>query len=290
MITLKSDRLLVEIAEPGISPNTTIRFDRAAFITQVTLDGKHTFCTFEPNKPELPRTGGFGICSEIKADTIQDSPVGGQFHKFGVGLFIKPDEEPYSFRRTYQCEPYEVSYSATDTEAVFVTNTPVCFGYALNLRKTVSVSGNTLRIQYEYENTGSKPLVLGEYCHNFITIDNLPLGKEYYLSMNVKNQDGNLPSRGGGSLHGSGNGFTFDDYFDEGTSVIVKSEDVLDGEFFWRLDHKNSEASIMERTSFKPGRMIVWAIDCDVSPEIYNNFTLNPKEKANYWREFVFND
>ena len=40
-ILLRSDRLKVEIAEPGLFPNVTTRFDRAGFVTQVTLDGRH---------------------------------------------------------------------------------------------------------------------------------------------------------------------------------------------------------------------------------------------------------
>ncbi|MBE3039355.1 MAG: hypothetical protein IMZ62_11155, partial [Chloroflexi bacterium] len=42
-ILLNSQRLEVEISTPGAAYHST-RFDWSGFITQVTLDGAHTFC------------------------------------------------------------------------------------------------------------------------------------------------------------------------------------------------------------------------------------------------------
>lgn len=67
-ISLSSDRLKVEIALPGQEPNTTNRFDRAGFITQVTLDGRYKFCTREPDNLAHPCSGGIGLCSEYQTD------------------------------------------------------------------------------------------------------------------------------------------------------------------------------------------------------------------------------
>ena len=63
-IILNSKRLKVEITEPGIVPNTTARFDRAGFISQVTLDNKYDFCTKEPDNLSHPCSGGVGLCNE----------------------------------------------------------------------------------------------------------------------------------------------------------------------------------------------------------------------------------
>ena len=81
MITIESNRLSVTIAEPNQECNTC-RFDRAGFITQVTLDGEYEFCT-----KEYGGTNGMGLCSEIKFDPLSVSaPVGGKFLKPGVGI------------------------------------------------------------------------------------------------------------------------------------------------------------------------------------------------------------
>ena len=56
-IGLKSDRLLVEIAKPG-TVYAGSRFDWTGFITQVYLDGKHTFCAYEDVVP------GRAVCGD----------------------------------------------------------------------------------------------------------------------------------------------------------------------------------------------------------------------------------
>lgn len=290
MFTLRSDRLAVSLCEPGETPNTTLRFDRAGFITQVTLDGRHSFCTVEPDKPELPRTGGRGICSEIKADTISDARVGAYFHKFGVGLLVKPDGEPYNFRKRYACVPYQTDARQSGAGAFYKTDTPLCCGYALREEKTVRVEDNLLVIDYRFQNTGEKPLELGEYCHNFINIDDFPVGPEYYLEMPVADQTGKKPERGGGSLKGQGNGFTFGGFFDEGTSLHVELSDIAEGNFWWELRHTDSAARIREEDSFFPGRVLIWAIGRNISPEIYHVFRLESGEEIRYRRTFRFDD
>ena len=90
MFYLKSYRLCVEITYPGQAPNTTYRFDRAGFITEVVLDGTHRFCATEPNNLSHPSSGGRGICNEYIFDVSGKASVGEHFPKLGVGLLKKP--------------------------------------------------------------------------------------------------------------------------------------------------------------------------------------------------------
>ena len=72
MITLKSNRLRVRIAEPGEAPNQTHRFDRAGFISEIRLDDRISFCASEPENLSHPCTGGRGLCRSI-AEALHDS-------------------------------------------------------------------------------------------------------------------------------------------------------------------------------------------------------------------------
>lgn len=95
-INIRTESLSVEIELPGVGFNNTTRFDRAGFITQVTLDGKYDFCTLEPTNLNHPSTGGVGLCNEIRClSAFEDAEVGRRFAKFGVGLLTKPDDERY---------------------------------------------------------------------------------------------------------------------------------------------------------------------------------------------------
>ncbi len=290
MIYLNSDRLTAEIPYPGEDINRTIRFARAAFIKQVTLDGTHTFCGPEPVRAYLPRSGGAGICSEIKAnELIKEAPVGGKFPKFGVGLLTKPDEADYNFRRKYACEPFKIRTEISRDTAVFRTEMPACMGYCLEDTRRVAVKGNELEIRYRFVNTGEKPLELGEYCHNFIHIDENPIGSDYYLEMALKRrQDGCRAKEPEGKTVGKGMGYTWSGYDEHPCSLFVDPKDIAEKDFYWKLSHAKNPCTVSEYTSFRPARILLWCVDFNISPECYHVFRLEPGAAVEYWRRWVF--
>ena len=183
MITLRSDRLVVEIAAPGAA-YAGARFDWTAFITQVTLDGRHTFCV--PEAVDGTGTGGAGLCNEFGIfDPVgyEDAVTGEQFPKFGVGLLRRPDLDPYRFSRAYEITAFPLAVEARDDEVMFVMEPLECRGYAGRLQKRVQVAGNRLTIDYRFDNVGTRPVRTNEYVHNFIGLDSHPVGPGYELHL-----------------------------------------------------------------------------------------------------------
>lgn len=290
-IVISSDRLRVEIAEPGVPPNTTTRFDRAGFVTQVTLDDKHQFCTREPDNLSHPCSGGYGLCSEFRCnEPVQEALMGGQFPKFGVGLLTKTLEGRYVFHHKYPCEPFAVSFEATESSVVFDTAPRECLGYALHATKRVDVAANQLLMTMTVENVGARPIAFGEYCHNFVTIDRLPLGPDCYLSMPVALQDGKA-AQSGEALMGKGHGVGFCCYSNAASMFIMHSSEVISpARFSWKLTHRGTTASISETVSLLPARIMVWAIDHIISPEIVCNLEAAPGESVTWTRCWTFDD
>lgn len=163
MITLKNNRLTVTVAEPNLE-NITYRFDRAAFITSVVLDGKYEFCSEEGGG-----SNGVGLCSEIQCDPLSaEVPVGDTFVKFGVGVLTKTEDRPYSMMKQYPCSDFEVKADVKEDGVVFETAAADCKGYALREKKTLSIRDNMIRMEYEFTNAGEKELEFAEYVHNFV--------------------------------------------------------------------------------------------------------------------------
>jgi hypothetical protein len=70
------------------------RFDWTGFITQVTLDGRHTFYSRE-TIGDQSTTGGIGLCNEFGNELsigYTDAKPGENFSKLGIGLRTRTDE------------------------------------------------------------------------------------------------------------------------------------------------------------------------------------------------------
>jgi hypothetical protein len=284
---LRSNRLALEIAEPEELTGFT-RFDRSAFIKKITLDGKHQFCAAEPGGLSHFSTGGEGLCHEFKTDAIaNDTLVGEVFPKFGVGLLTKPDNKPYAFHRLYECKPFKTDYSHTENTAVFHTYPEICNGYALDVKRTITVSENTVLLETTLTNTGEKELNLREYCHNFVTIDALPTSGAYQLTFPTV-KPVSLKSGEEGTMFAQGQVLSFNGHSEKPSFIALDSDCILKENFRWELTHRDSPARISEACSFIPEAVFVWAVDYIISPEIFYGVCLRPGNTEHFTRKWVF--
>ena len=182
-LVLRSKRLTVEIARPGDVYYGT-RFDWTGFITQVTLDGTHTFCIPE-SLQEGVGSGGIGLCNEFGIDKplgYAEAAPGKTFPKLGVGLLRRPDDQDYSFGRPYEIDRlFPITIRAAADSLTFTIEPLDCRGYAALMQKTLTVQDNQLEIAYRLKNVGSRAIETNEYCHNFVAIDRQPIGPDYRL-------------------------------------------------------------------------------------------------------------
>lgn len=289
-ITLRSDRLTVEIAEPGVFPNTTTRFDRAGFITEVTLDGRDTFCQSEPETLSHVCSGGRGLCSEflMEAPSVE-AKIGEQFPKLGIGLLTRHGEEPYVFFHRYDCMPFPVRVSQKSADCVeFVTEPVNCMGYGARQRRAVSVRGNTLTMAITVENCGEKTLEFSEYCHNFLSLEHRNIGPDYVLKMPLCSQIGKEPVMGC-ALEGREDGFGFSGFSHHASMMTFPQEEILgQAPFCWELSHRESPLTVTEEISVKPCRGVIWAVDQIISPEIMCGFSILPGKSETWTRTWTF--
>lgn len=294
MITLKSDCLRVEIAEPGEHPNDGVRFDRAGFITEVVLNNERQFCANEPKNLSHPSTGGKGLCCEIMWDLSGEAAVGEYYPKFGVGLIRKENDEPYVFYRSYDIEHFPIEVTCTETTAEFRTMPIACMGYALKQWKKISVESNCLMVEYALENTGGKNISVEEYCHNFLTVDGMAISPDYVLEIPGLENQGSEPKLycGNGyelNLVGNGHGFTFAKA-DPAVFEYPARVEAQSTPFTWKLSHKGAKAHVLGEESYVPVRVNVWGTDHLISPEFIQKIELVPGEKISWTRKLTFVD
>jgi len=288
MIVLQSERLRVEVSDPGEVPNTTTRFDRAGFVTEIILDGIHRFCASEPNNLSHRSSGGRGICNEYVFDKSEEADIGEAFPKFGVGLLEKKTSEPYYFAEIYNVvQPYPVSIKADENRAIFKTEPLECISYSVEQLKIVEVVGNELSVSVSLKNTGILPIEGGEYCHNFLTLNGMALGPDYRLEfLNEQDLGASTP---GGLLSFSGNSVMIPRY-DSSAGIEYISMDKIKrrDDFCWTLSNPAAGAQIRVRDEIDLCKLIIWAADHIISVESFHKLSLQPGESSNWKRVWLF--
>jgi hypothetical protein len=315
-IILRSNRLEVEIAAPETAYRGT-RFDWSGFTTQVTLDEKHTFCAPEAHG-EVESTGGIGLCNEFGNDLpvgYEDAKPGEAFPKLGIGLLVRPDEMPYNFFRTYEiAKPFPIEVETIPHQACFTVQPVDCRGYAVRLVKTVRVEENLLTFDYQLENTGSNPTITNEYCHNFLCINEKPIGLEYCLRLPytaslepplvdlrriappaIRWLPRPILQRIANRIYGRMQGvLEF-----QGQEIHWKSipSDAFYGRlqgFFqtdkpqWELVHSPSGVGLREIDNFPPVRVAIWGRSYVASAEVFVGIKLQPGESQTWSRRYEF--
>jgi hypothetical protein len=277
----------VEIANPHQPPNITTRFDRAGFITEVTLDGVHRFCASEPNNLSHPSSGGRGICNEFVFDISKEVAVGEYFPKLGVGLLQKNEEAPYHLSKKYEVKPFTVHVDASENQAVFTTEPAECHGYGVKQIKTVAVHNNELSVTVHVTNTGQHPIEGGEYCHNFLTINGMAIGPDYSVefedvkNLSLENVSGVMTCRD--------KTVTFTRYDREAAQAFVPMDSIIRRDAFrWTLRNPSGGAYIKAREEIDICRLVLWAADHMVSVESFHKLSLQPGASGQWTRRWVF--
>lgn len=285
---LSNERLIVELAD--VQWPRRPRFDRTGFITQVTLkDHNRTYCAYELDTPD-PDAGG-GLCGEfgiMKPVGYGDAEPGEWFPKLGVGLLKKEDGGPYDFTADYGRQPFEIKAELSGSEARYAVLPKPCGGYAAAFVKTVTLSENTVLVHYLLTNCGEKRIDTHEYIHNFMRVDDYPIGPGYSLRFM----------------------FPFDN--DESASVydpaaialsrneirwLSEAKDVFyfrtksggaDAGAAWELRHEPSGARVREELSLPLEMAAVWGRSHVVSPEMFAAISLEPGETVEWTRKYLF--
>lgn len=294
---LSSHRLTVALSEPGTDYRRT-RFDWTGFITQVTLDGRHTFCTQESLSNDGRSSDGVGLCSEFGIFTpigYEDAAVGDTFPKLGVGLLTRADAKPYHFGRDYACQPFPMQCERHDDSGVTFVQEPLpCRGYAARCTKRLEVEASRLTIHYRLENTGTKPLLTEEYNHNFLAINREPVGPDYVLELEFPACCETWPAPmalapKSKSLNPKATPLTFTAAPAPGAAFYCRPTGFsATAGCGCVLRHSRAGAAVHMATDFPLSMLAIWGVAHVVSPELFYQVNLQPGAVATWTRSYEF--
>ena len=291
MILLSNDRLRIEISEPGEKPNETVRFDRAGFVSDVTLDGAYHFAANEPGNLAHPSTGGRGFCCEYKANYSDEVPDGEYYPKLGVGLIRR--EGSYKFFNKYSdVRHFPVTVTKSDSEAVFVTEPELCLGIAMRQTKKISIEDNVMTMTVTVVNEGSRDIDTQEYCHNFISVDGMGISPEYSVTfplLQLPSQDLENEYPTPCNYHAEGSRIR---YLRTEREVSLCKIPLIGYEqqkpFTYTVAHDGAKARVEGEDDIVCHEIILWSTDHIISPEVIQHFVIAPGESYTWTRKWTF--
>ncbi len=264
------------------------RFDWTGKITTVKFRDIDV-ATIESPDYEDKDLFGKGFYNEFGIDTalgFDAAKVGGWFHKIGVGL-LKKDDEQYLFSKAYEIQPAEFTTNAEASKISITCRSQAVNGFSYLLNKEIELLANGFVIKYRLENSGEKIIHTDEYTHNFLAINNDLMGRDYILKFPFQLQ----PEKFGAAVNPG-------EKIDIGPKEI-KFNSSPQAQFFfsnlsggetidssWELINLKRNVAIRETTSFQTDKVNLWGWQHVISPELFHQIAISPGQSAQWSRRF----
>lgn len=172
-------------AEKGYYRGT--RFDWSGQIARAEFQGHTVFGPFRTKYDATGHDTCVGPAEEFDIDRPQgyaEAEVGQTFMKIGVGLIEKVKEAKYGFWNKYRIvAPGQWKVTSGKDWVEFRHDLAGGdWGYAYTKRIALAAGKPAFTINHTLKNTGKKPIDTTTYCHNFVIIDDEPVGPAYRVT------------------------------------------------------------------------------------------------------------
>jgi len=288
---LKNKNLEIQIDLPDENYNFS-RFDWTGKITQLifqniplSIDERIDMV----NEADI----GKGFFNEFGIDSalgFEEAARGEWFHKIGVGVLQKEDDE-YLFHKKYEIKPAQFKITTAPNKIVFNCISATVNGYAYVLRKEIALQESGFTINYVLENMGKKDIRTNEYVHNFMSINKALIGSDYVLKFPFQIK----PERFGETVNleqkvvlwPNDIGFKSTPNEQFFFSNLSGGENV---DAAWELLNHKHKIGISETGSFKTNKVNLWGWKHVISPELFIPIFIQPGESTEWSRTYkVFN-
>lgn len=299
-MVLQNDRLTVEFLDIDRT-NFGQRFDRSAAIQQIILDGAHLFCQPEQYEAGRRTCHGIGLCGEFVWDEAAEKALPGQpFPKLGVGVLQqRSDGGPYDIWHPYKVlQLFPVFRRKEDGAVVTLQRMSGPSGIRLELYRAYQLRANRIILDTTVINQGTSSVHFFEYQHNFVAIDNLPVGPGYRLQIPFDRTIGEIETSAyrlgtraplHSALRREGQSIVWDLPLVQAAFHKVSDRSAIDAHAarFWKLSHEASPASIEEHFDFLPARLVLWGTDHCICTEVYHEIQLRAGEMEQWQRSWI---
>jgi len=287
IIRIQSPKLAIELVKPGSPVYCRTRFDWTGFVSRITFDQKHEFAVPRQVIPERSTTSGIGLNNEFtNPGVVEATPEGETFPKFGVGILTKDKPGSWDFTHDYPCDPFLLTMEAGEDFVSYRLGAKSSQGMAAVQEKLVKVTDNTIEIETNFINVGDKEISVMEYNHNFVAINNRPVGPEYALYVKGFESIRDLPNIA--PLRPGDGYFTWEGLPEGPFFAMIDQVVEPKPEYVWRLEHALEPVGLMESVDVPIHCMVLWGEKHVISNEVYVLVDVKPGQSMTWKRTWTF--
>jgi hypothetical protein len=261
------------------------RFDHASMIPNLTFKG-HSFFGVNagPVRNPVANDQCAGPAEEFYEPLgFEEARAGQSFIKIGVGLLRKPQATNYFHGTAYwpvQFFDWQSEVGKNQVQFKQQVNEGA-WGYEYTKTLSLPEGTNRMEIRYSLKNTGKKRIVTNQYAHNFIRIDEQPVGAAY--TVQFKNRVSPVRPLPKSVIFSKRNTFTM------GKKTMFTPlrgfKSVPDNEVRVMLADKTG---VKITGDFTPFRYWFFASDKVVCPEPFIHIDLGPGQSKTWTRTYEF--
>jgi len=277
-ITLGNGCLSVDIALPGDGGYYQgTRFDHSGLI-RVARFGEHAFFgEWKPSHIPDEHDAVAGPAEEFgmwKALGYDDARVGKPFYKIGVGALRRMGTGDYHYFHVYPLiDRGKWTVAHGSSWAQFIQEIDGERGWSFRYTKRIELNNDkpALTITHILENTGANTIETNQYCHNFVRIDDQPIGPDYIVDFDFTPQIKDDAFQH--SATAQGNSISFQEPLD---GPIHTKFSAPDTETFVCIKNRRSGAALEIRGDYAATEWRIYAVPTELCPEPFLSLTVQP--------------
>jgi hypothetical protein len=181
-------RLFVYLPDPAKGFYRGPRFDWSGQVARAEFAGHTAFAEWATPHDPLANDYVVGPAEEFGMDSplgYEEAAPGQPFYKIGVGALERADSEPYKFWGEYRlldAPPWTVTTAQDRIEFVQELAGERGWAYAYTKRIVLDPSCAAFTIEHVLRNTGTKTIDTTHYAHDFVILDDEPIGPAYRMT------------------------------------------------------------------------------------------------------------
>jgi hypothetical protein len=267
------------------------RFDWSGVVWCLRYQGHHYFGVWNANSDPLSGNAITGPVEEFTALGYDQAKPGGLFVKPGVGVLRRVGPENYSFNGKYPMVDGGKWTVRTEKRRVTYRHnlkSPLGIAYAYEKRLTLDSKQPVLVLEHQLKNTGTEPIDIQVYDHDFFVIDGTRTGPDMTLHFPF------APTMDKPLLNGArveGQQVVYDRELADGQTAAANvttgfSNSAAD--FHFVVENSRTGVGVEESGDQPVTKIVFWSNPRTVAPEAYFHLTIAPGQTGRWSIRYRF--